>query len=515
MSKRSTVGLLALAALAGLPVAANAQIKGIFSNVAGASNNVVPTVGGVFNPGVGSASAFDRAFVSPNGSLWILGALKDDPTDDKDIIIVGTGTSMAGAVTVAVEDSPTTFDPTRTYAILDQVMGINNAGQFCFTADLDGATTDDEVLVLFDGANFVPVIREGSPSPIAGQNFGLTIDAAHILADGTVRYRAALSPATTKFILGESTGTVLSETDVSIPTGQLVAPDQSVDLFSASRFTSSSSGASHIWHGDLNGPTTTDLVMVVNGGVVAQEGVPLPGGIYPGVNLVTLYADNGSQVMSPNGNHWAFRATMADTIDVVVKNGALVAKTDDPITPGSTELWDDVVFSVTFFMNAVNDNGDMVIGGVTNNPDVNFDGVLVYHPNGGTPVVLAREGDPIDLDGNGSFDDDAFIDIFGNDDGVLTNDGKFYFVASIQNSLNVSTGNAFLVINVPTPPSGCYANCDQSSGSPLLTANDFQCFLNKFAANDTYANCDQSTGTPLLTANDFQCFLNKFAAGCT
>ncbi|MBX3376080.1 MAG: hypothetical protein KF678_03650 [Phycisphaeraceae bacterium] len=62
---------------------------------------------------------------------------------------------------------------------------------------------------------------------------------------------------------------------------------------------------------------------------------------------------------------------------------------------------------------------------------------------------------------------------------------------------------------------GCYANCDQSTGTPLLTANDFQCFLNKYAANDTYANCDGSTGTPLLTANDFQCFLNKFAAGCT
>ncbi|MBX3377235.1 MAG: hypothetical protein KF678_09570 [Phycisphaeraceae bacterium] len=61
----------------------------------------------------------------------------------------------------------------------------------------------------------------------------------------------------------------------------------------------------------------------------------------------------------------------------------------------------------------------------------------------------------------------------------------------------------------------CYANCDESTGTPLLTANDFQCFLNKFAANDPYANCDGSTGTPLLTANDFQCFLNKFAAGCS
>jgi len=59
-----------------------------------------------------------------------------------------------------------------------------------------------------------------------------------------------------------------------------------------------------------------------------------------------------------------------------------------------------------------------------------------------------------------------------------------------------------------------YANCDGSTGNPLLTANDFQCFLNKFASNDAYANCDGSTGNPLLTANDFQCFLNKYAVGC-
>ncbi len=63
--------------------------------------------------------------------------------------------------------------------------------------------------------------------------------------------------------------------------------------------------------------------------------------------------------------------------------------------------------------------------------------------------------------------------------------------------------------------SACYPNCDGSSGSPLLTSNDFQCFLDRFAAGESYANCDASTGSPTLTANDFQCFLNAFAAGCT
>jgi hypothetical protein len=61
----------------------------------------------------------------------------------------------------------------------------------------------------------------------------------------------------------------------------------------------------------------------------------------------------------------------------------------------------------------------------------------------------------------------------------------------------------------------CYANCDGSAVPPVLTANDFQCFLNRFANSESAANCDQSTTAPILTANDFQCFLDAFATGCT
>lgn len=60
----------------------------------------------------------------------------------------------------------------------------------------------------------------------------------------------------------------------------------------------------------------------------------------------------------------------------------------------------------------------------------------------------------------------------------------------------------------------CYANCDASTAAPTLSANDFQCFLNQFAAGGAYANCDGSSAAPVHTANDFQCFLNRFAVGC-
>jgi hypothetical protein len=68
---------------------------------------------------------------------------------------------------------------------------------------------------------------------------------------------------------------------------------------------------------------------------------------------------------------------------------------------------------------------------------------------------------------------------------------------------------------VQPAPASCYANCDNSTVPPVLNANDFQCFLNRYAAGDSYANCDGSTVPPVLNANDFQCFLNAYAAGCS
>jgi hypothetical protein len=72
------------------------------------------------------------------------------------------------------------------------------------------------------------------------------------------------------------------------------------------------------------------------------------------------------------------------------------------------------------------------------------------------------------------------------------------------------------VDNITVAPAAvpCYANCDGSTAQPVLNANDFQCFLDRFASGSGSANCDGSTGTPALTANDFQCFMSKYAQGC-
>jgi len=60
----------------------------------------------------------------------------------------------------------------------------------------------------------------------------------------------------------------------------------------------------------------------------------------------------------------------------------------------------------------------------------------------------------------------------------------------------------------------CYANCDNSTTTPVLNVQDFSCFLTRYASGDPYANCDNSTTQPVLNVQDFSCFLGKYASGC-
>ncbi len=76
-------------------------------------------------------------------------------------------------------------------------------------------------------------------------------------------------------------------------------------------------------------------------------------------------------------------------------------------------------------------------------------------------------------------------------------------------NLDASTAGQFVQFT-----GACYANCDNSSNAPVLSAADFVCFLTKFRAGDAYANCDGSTTAPTLSAGDFVCFLSRFRAGC-
>ncbi|MGE0482300.1 MAG: hypothetical protein AB7Q17_17720 [Phycisphaerae bacterium] len=428
----------------------------IFSNIATSPTSLIPDGEGLrFNPG--TATQFDRPFVSPDGSQWIFAAIADALPADLDIIVVGGGTTSAGAQTVLREADATFFDGAIVYSSFGTSLGINNNGHYVFTADTSAATTVDAIAAKWDGTMFELMAREGTQAPGqgAGVGYGSTIDSVHILNNGMVYLRtAALTGATTQQVIYEltdiATGAVLAQTDVTVPTGQLVAPDQSIDVLNTNRFRIDPQGNT-IYVCDLNGPTTSDLVAVVNNAVIAQEGQVLPGGLLAPATVTLFTGDAGAQQVGHNGDY-LIRGSVSDTRDYVLGNNGLAAVTDDPIYPGASLLYDDTAFANTYFINTLNAYNEPVIGGLTNSGDVNSDALLVYN----NESVLVREHDPIDLDGDGVAADNARVSVFNNDDSFMTR-SHYYFFADLRDDALVSIGQAFLVI--PLPRKGDM-NCD-------------------------------------------------------
>jgi glucose/arabinose dehydrogenase len=91
----------------------------------------------------------------------------------------------------------------------------------------------------------------------------------------------------------------------------------------------------------------------------------------------------------------------------------------------------------------------------------------------------------------------AAITSFGEDP-----TGEMYFMGG------GTSGRVFKIVPA------CYPNCDASTAPPILNVQDFTCFLQRYAAQESYANCDNSTQAPVLNVQDFTCFLQRYAAGC-
>ena len=407
-------------------------ITAIYSNIPGHPTAAVPGLPGVeFDPGTGTTH-FDRVFGSPNGN-WILTALNNSATTANDemvlvnnVVRAREGFALPGSTEVA--------------GAIDTVIDINDAGQFVFATNTDAATTMDDVIVMIDAADVTSTpVREGSAfAGVPGASWAATLDTPSIAADGTVALRGNMTgvPTTQDFVIAYG-NTALGQEGVTSPTGTT----ETWQVFDLSDFFISADGTSWLAQGDLSGDTNTDDVVVVNNTIVVQEGSVLPGTTFP--DPVDLNGIVGV-FMSPNGD-WFVRGNNDVTLDDwVYSNNGLLAAVGQPIFIGATELYDDATFAAGFFLHTGNGNGDYVIGGVTDAADVSANAVLVL--NGET--VIARENDPIDLDGNGIFDDDTHIHTFGNDDGYLSDAGIFYFVANIRNGAGTVTGQGFFSIDL-------------------------------------------------------------------
>jgi hypothetical protein len=223
--------------------------------------------------------------------------------------------------------------------------------------------------------------------------------------------------------------------------------------------------------GDTENPNTAiDDILAVDDHIVLQEGQPVAG------SAMTMAAVFFTRML-PDGT-WYCRGDDPADNDWAVRSGVLLAKTGDALS--STEDWGTVISGFTG-----NLAGDWLVTGQTDNPDLNHDYVMVLN---GTRVV-AREGDAIDLDRNGAFDDDVYLNTFNPDDLFLTDDRIVWFLATLRGSSGVSRGDAFLWLSLRPGDTDCNGAVDFDDINPFVTA-----LVGQAAYETRYPNCRRLNG---------------------
>ncbi|MDX2115614.1 MAG: DUF11 domain-containing protein, partial [Planctomycetota bacterium] len=422
----------------------SAEAVGIFSTVSTSTSSEVPGLSGArFATGISPG----RPFRSPNGQNWIQAWDTDLATSQDQVLLV----SENGVVRVAVQEGVTQIptlqgtDPTGApyfpLGSFDAIHGINDAGQFVFGGvDSRAGTADDGYVVTGNsGGTFTLVAQENvtEAPPGTGTFFGASRGNEQIASDGTAGFLhsiAGLPTANDEFVLRGSGATVVTQeqiTSVLSLDGSLSVTINDISNGSAQLgFFFNADHTAYCANGTLLGQTTTtDAAVIVSGQVRLQEG-----NLVPGSDFTSLLSSIFANRMEADGT-WFVRGDNADNQDWVVKNGAVIARTDAPIFTGSAELFDDAPFANCFFMMLSNNAGDTVIGGTTNAVDDRANAVLVLN----NERVLLRENDPVDLDGNGMFDDDFYIRTFIDDRAFMT-DTDLYVVVRLRNGLAAQCG---------------------------------------------------------------------------
>jgi hypothetical protein len=437
-----------VAAMAGTLAASAASAQFVSSAILAGTGpkSVVPGTTGV-SPGerfLATGSFMDRVYRSSNGNHWIITARTDTGvTATDEIVITGSGT----AATVRAREGGSYFggaDAGRTLdsGQIDERVSINDSGDFVFTGNLSPQSSpDDEMIIRGSAAGTLSIAtREGQVTPVGLTN-GVTLTSPNIDNAGRVSYRSFVS-STTAHLLRQN-GTII---DASLGAASPVA-GRTFRVLDTEGYHVDASGNNWLTFAATNGTSTDDGLLLFNGSIAMREGVTAVAG-----GTVSVFNEWG---MIPSGNWWARGNNGAGNNDWITRgNGAggftVVAQTDQPILTGSTETWDDAIFTDTFFLFASDNAGNYVVGGVTNNTDLNRDAVLVYRGAFGE-FVIAREGDTVDLNGDGLLNDDAFITTFNNDDAFLTDAGQFVYEANLRNAAGADIGQALLTMTIPAP----------------------------------------------------------------
>ncbi len=465
------------------------------------------------NPAASDFRALEDLMVTPDGSRWMIKGRTQLGSDLENILILGQGSTHSN---FAQEGQPI---PSGSAGELFDFFGsgvgrFDDNGNFAFSARARGTSTLQKVLY-WNGSTFTTTAIQGQfytglqdliPNPSGDETVGNSIGSIHPLNDGRIGAQdsSILNIHTTRRPAVFYNLAAFHQTNVTNINGFMGGFPETWKTINANSFYSSPDGAHWIAIGQVNQATNIDAVLVHDGTVVIQEGMTLPGAS-AAVASTIVAADIAS-----DGSYVARGALAAGGV-YAVRNGAVIAATGMSVD-GGAETW-----GTSFLSIHTNASGDWVLVGNTNNANPAQDQVLVL--NGTT--VLAREGDPIDLDGNGMFDDNVFIGrnnpanaAFETNDLYITNSGDVYFIANLidgaGNELNSSPAftspQALLRIAGACP--------GDVNGDRVVNFTDLNIVLSFFGQNVTPGTNGDLNGDGIVNFTDLNTVLSFFGTNC-
>lgn len=447
--KERTCKILGAAACLMTSAAAAAMPNIVASNIFPWTHANVPGLGSVrFLDSI--SSPFDRIYVSPNGNRWIFRGLTNSL--NRRVIVTGQGLNNSGAALVVQEGvayPSTVFSVTS----LRAMCGVNDTGQVAFSLDQSGNTASDDMVfrTIPGNATFDLIAQEGTQAvgQTAGIGYGISNNSVNLLNSGQVdllslSLTGTVADAAVFQLTNPTTGSVLFKKNVSVPSGQLVNPSQTIESFTSDAFRTDADGTHTLFQCDLNGPTGTDFVVVKDGGVIMQEGVTLPGS---GYSDPVASGSGAAPSLSARNGHTIIKGWNQNSgLDWVYVDGAVRAERGQPIIPNSSELWTDSFWTTSFNGVSINSGGHFVVSGFTNNSSSGQNEVIVYDGR----VVLAREGDRVDLNQNGLPDDNCFLGRTQLDTMTIGDNGVVYWVSDLLNSSGFVLGYGVIALQAPT-----------------------------------------------------------------
>ncbi|MCX5690282.1 MAG: hypothetical protein NTV94_10965 [Planctomycetota bacterium] len=486
--RRSVVSALMLVAAAGSLASANPATM-IFANNAHAGTSGKDDVPGM--PGM-KFTNFNKIYGS-SGSYWstaatITGAGVTGATDQ--VVVIGNGLS---SVSIPAREGVTPVGSSGQLLNLSglAVPRVNGTGSWAI--GFIPAAGNPGLVVRNTGGVYSTVAVGSTPSPVSGYNYGATFASASIADSGQTWFlsdgvsgspRAAMGTDGTSRLALEATTTF----DTPVPDGEGGVLRSIAFSQTAPTYHVSADGDSVLYLADIDVGAGLRSVIYNNQIVlqVGQEGPGLPGSTITAISECWLEADQS----------WFARAMLGANGAAIYRNRELIARIGAPITPGASETWT----TITDYKGDL--WGNYIVTGITTAAAASNEVAVL---NGA--AVIAREGDPVDLNGDGQFNDNLFIHSF-RDRCFMTGEYAFYVGARMKATAAGTSSLGANVSLIRIPFEVCIADFNADGG---VDGGDVEAFFLAWESAMDSADVNLDGG---IDGGDIETFFIRWERGC-